>query len=78
MVAHVCDLEPFELIHTIGDAHLYLNHMDQVNEMMSREVCSLPKIKIKRKVDSIFEFKYDDFELIDYNPHPAIKAEVAV
>lgn len=78
MIAHVCGLEPGTFVHTIGDAHLYLNHMEQVNLMLQREPRPLPNLKIKRQVNDIFDFKYEDFELIGYDPHPAIKAEVAV
>lgn len=78
MIAHVCNLEPGEFIHTIGDAHLYLNHMDQVKEMLSREPKKLPKLKINREVSSVFDFKLEDFSLIGYEPNPSIKAPVAV
>ena len=78
MIAHVCDLEVGDFIHTIGDAHIYNNHIDQIKLQLSRETRELPDIKIKRKVNSIFDFKYEDFELIGYNPHPAIKAPIAV
>ncbi|OON97420.1 MAG: thymidylate synthase [Epulopiscium sp. Nele67-Bin005] len=78
MIAQVTNLEVGEFIHTIGDAHLYLNHLPQVDEMLSREICTPPQIKITRNVDSIFDFKYEDFELINYVSHPSIKAEVAV
>ncbi|OON94390.1 MAG: thymidylate synthase [Candidatus Epulonipiscioides saccharophilum] len=78
MVAHVSGLKVGEFIHTIGDAHIYLNHMEQVERMLKREPRKLPELKILRKVDSIFDFKYEDFELVDYNPHKSIKAEVAI
>lgn len=78
MIAHVCKLEVGTFVHTIGDAHLYLNHMDQVNIMLRREPRPLPTLKIKREVTDIFDFKYEDFELVGYDPHPTIKAEVAV
>lgn len=78
MIAHVTHLEPGEFIHTIGDAHLYLNHMEQVQTLLNREPLPLPLLKINRQVDSIFDFKYEDFELVGYESHPAIKAEVAV
>jgi thymidylate synthase len=78
MVAEVCGLKPGEFVHTIGDAHIYLNHLDQVNLQLSREPRPLPKMTIKRKVENIEDFRYEDFELTDYNPHPTIKAEVAV
>lgn len=78
MIAQVCDLKPGEFIHTLGDAHLYLNHIDQVNEQLSREPLPLPVMKINPDVKSIFDFKYDDFKLVGYQSHPAIKAPIAV
>ncbi len=78
MVAQQCDLEPGELIYTIGDAHIYLNHLDQVNEQLSREPLPLPTLRLGRRPTSIFDYTYDDFELVDYQYHPAIKAPVAV
>lgn len=78
MIAHVCDLEVGEFIHTFGDVHLYTNHMDQTREQMSRNPRSLPGLKINRKVDSIFDFQYEDFEIFNYDPHPHIKAFVSV
>lgn len=78
MEAQVCDLEPGEFIHTLGDAHIYLNHLDQVNEQLCREPRLLPKMKLNPNVKNIFDFKYEDFELIDYEPHPHIKGVVAV
>lgn len=78
MIAHVCDLEVGDFIHSIGDAHIYNNHFDQVNLQLSRETRQLPQLRIKRKVDSIFDFKYEDFELVGYDPHPSIKGEVSV
>jgi thymidylate synthase len=78
MIAHVAGLELGEFIWTGGDCHIYSNHMDQVAEQLSREPRQLPKLIIKRKVDSIFDFTYDDFELTGYDPHPFIKAPIAV
>ncbi|MEG0906860.1 MAG: thymidylate synthase [Cellulosilyticaceae bacterium] len=78
MIAHVTNLEVGEFIHTIGDAHLYLNHMDQVKVLLERKPLPLPKLQINKKISSIFDFKFEDFELIGYEAHPAIKAEVAV
>ena len=78
MVAHVTGLKPGDFIHTFGDLHIYANHLNQVKEQLSREPRPLPQMKIKRTVRSIDSFQYDDFELIGYDPHPAIKAPVAV
>lgn len=78
MVAQVCDLEPGEFILTLGDAHLYSNHIGQARLQLTREPLQLPRMRIKRSVRSIFEFDYDDFELAGYEAHPHIKAEVAV
>jgi thymidylate synthase len=78
MMAKVTGLEPGEFVHTLGDAHIYKNHMDQVNLQLSRTPKSLPKMKINRDVQSIFDFKYEDFELVEYNPDPGIKAVVAI
>ncbi len=78
LMAQQCDLEAGEFIYTIGDAHVYVNHLDQVEEQLSREPYPLPKLVIKRKPPSIFEYAYEDFELLNYQYHPAIKAPVAV
>lgn len=78
MVAQVCGLEPGEFIHTIGDAHIYLNHLDQVNEQLSREPRKLPCMRINPEVKDIFDFKYEDFTLEDYDPWPTIKGVVSV
>lgn len=78
MLAQVCGLKAGDFIHTFGDAHIYLNHINQVKTQLSREPRSLPLIKINPDVKNIFEFKYEDFELINYDPHPHIKAPVAV
>jgi len=78
MVAQVCGLEPGDFVHTFGDAHLYLNHLEQTELQLSREPRPLPKMKINPAVNNIFDFKFEDFELLDYHPHPHIKAPVAV
>lgn len=78
MVAQVCDLEPGYFVHTFGDAHIYHNHFEQVAEQLDREERSLPKLKINPSVKDIFGFAFEDFELLDYHPHPHIKAPVAV
>jgi len=78
MIAQVCDLKLGDFVHTLGDAHLYNNHLDQTRLQLSREPKTLPKMNIKRPVKSIFEFNFDDFELVGYDPHPAIKAPVAI
>ena len=78
MVAQVTDLEPGEFIHTLGDAHLYENHLEQVREQLGRNPRKLPRMKLNPGVKSIFDFVYDDFELTGYDPHPHIAAPVAV
>jgi thymidylate synthase len=78
MFAQVCGLEPGEFIHTLGDTHIYLNHMDQVDLQLSREPRAYPKMIINKDVKDIFSFKYEDFELLDYEPYPSIKAPIAV
>jgi thymidylate synthase len=78
MVAHVCDFKLGEFIHTFGDAHLYVNHLRQVDEQLAREPTKLPELKINRRVYSIFDFVFDDLELLGYRPYAAIAAPVAV
>ncbi len=78
MIAQVCDLEPGEFVHTFGDTHLYLNHLEQAQLQLTRDFRPLPIMKINPEVKDIFSFKYEDFELINYDPHPHIKAAVAV
>ena len=78
MIAQVCNLKPGEFVHTMGDAHLYSNHLDQAKLQLTREHRELPQMKINPDVKSIFDFKYEDFELVGYDPHPHIKAEVSV
>ena len=78
MVAQVCNLKPGDFIHTLGDAHLYSNHIDQANLQLARDFRPLPKMKINPEVKDIFAFKYEDFELENYDPHAHIKAAVAI
>ena len=78
MTAQVTGLKPGEFIHTLGDAHLYSNHLDQAREQLTRSPRPLPTMKLNPEVKDIFEFKYEDFELLNYDPHPHIKAAVAV
>ncbi len=78
MVAQVCGLKPGEFVHTLGDAHLYSNHIEQAKLQLTRDFRPLPVMKINPLVTSIFDFKFEDFELLNYDPHPHIKAPVAV
>lgn len=78
MMAQVCDLKPGDFVHTFGDAHLYLNHMEQVDTQLSREPRDLPKMEINPDVKNIFEFKYSDFTLTGYDAHPHIAAPISV
>ncbi len=78
MVAQVCNLEVGDFVHTLGDAHLYTNHIDQAKLQLTRELRALPTLRITPEVTSIFDFKFEDFTLENYDPHPHIKAEVAV
>lgn len=78
MMAQVCGLQPGDFVHTFGDAHLYKNHFDQANEQLSRSTMQLPTIRINPAVKGIFDFQYTDFELLNYEAHPHIKAPVAV
>ena len=78
MIAKVTGLEPGEFVHSFGDTHIYLNHLEQVEEQLSREPHSLPQLKIKNNRSSLFEFEINDFELTEYNPHPFISAPIAV
>nr|WP_295738176.1 thymidylate synthase [uncultured Acidocella sp.] len=78
MLAHVTGYEPGDFVHTLGDAHIYSNHMEQVRLQLSRTPKPLPSLRIKRQVSSIFDFRYEDFEIIGYDPDPAIRAPVAV
>ena len=78
MVAQVCNLQPGEFIHTLGDTHIYLNHLDQVNTQLQRNPRPLPRMTINPDVKDIFQFRYEDFKLEDYDSWPAIKGEVSV
>ncbi len=78
MMAQVCGLQPGDFVHTLGDAHIYLNHIEQIKLQLTREPYPLPKMKINPDVKNINDFKYEDFELVDYLAHPHIKGEVSV
>jgi thymidylate synthase len=78
MVAQIVGLKPGDFVHTLGDAHLYRNHLDQADLQLTRAPRPLPQMKIKAEVDSLFDFQYEDFEIVGYDPHPGIRAPVAV
>jgi len=78
MMAQVCGLKPGEFVHTLGDTHIYLNHIEQVKLQLTREPRPIPKMIINPDVKSIFDFKFKDFKLEDYDPHPHIKGAIAV
>ena len=78
MVAQVCGFKPGKFIHTFGDAHIYTNHIDQIKEQLKRDFKPLPKIILNPKIKDIFNFKYEDFELVGYDPHPLIKGKVSI
>ncbi|WIX33853.1 thymidylate synthase [Salinicola sp. JS01] len=78
MVAQVCGLEPGEFVHTLGDAHLYLNHLDQARLQLSREPLALPRLRLNPEIDDLFAFRFEDIAIEDYRAHPAIKAPIAV
>lgn len=78
MIAQVCNLKPGDFVHTLGDAHIYLNHLEQINKQLQRKPRALPTMHINPNVKSIFDFKFEDFELEGYNPHSGIKGKVAV
>ena len=78
MIAHVCGYESGDFVHTFGDAHIYNNHLDQLNLQLTRHPKPLPKLKINKKISNIFDFKFEDFEILNYDPHPHIKGKVAV
>jgi thymidylate synthase len=78
MIAQVTGLQPGDFVHTLGDAHLYSNHLEQARLQLTREPRPLPTMRVNSSVKSIFDFRYEDFELLNYDPYPAIKAPVAV
>jgi len=78
MMAQASGLQPGDFVHTLGDAHIYLNHLDQVNLQLGRDTRTLPSMRLNPAVMNIFDFKYEDFTLENYDPHPGIKAPVAV
>ena len=78
MVAQVVDLIPGDFVHTFGDLHLYQNHLDQAHEQLGRDCRSLPRIKLNRAIRNIHDFTFENFELAGYDPHPSIKAPIAV
>ena len=78
MIAQVCDLKPGEFVHTLGDAHLYNNHIDLARLQLTRQSYPLPEMRLNPEVRSVFEFCFDDFELINYQAHPHIKAQISI
>lgn len=78
MMSEVCSLEPGEFVHTFGDVHIYTNHIDQIRTQLERKPRPLPRLTIKRKVNSILDFKYEDFEVVGYDPYPKIEGKVSV
>ncbi len=78
MMAQVCGLKPGDFVHTLGDAHLYSNHLEQAKLQLTRDFRTLPQLKINPEIKDLFDFKYEDFELVNYDPHPHIKAAVAI
>ena len=78
MVAQVCGLQPGDFVHTFGDVHLYLNHIEQARLQLTRQPFPLPQMKFNREVKDIFDFHYEDFELVNYLAHPNIKADISV
>ena len=78
MIAQVCNLQYGDFVHTLGDAHIYKNHFEQVKTQLTREPKTLAKMMINPNIKNIFDFKFEDFDLVDYNPHPHIKGKVAI
>ena len=78
MIAHVCNLQAGDFVHTFGDAHIYKDHFEQMELQLKREPRALPELKINKNVESIFDFNFEDFEVINYDPHPHIKGKVSV
>ena len=78
MIAQVCNLKAGKFVHTLGDAHLYINHLEQAKLQLSREVMGLPELKLSSNVDNIFDFKFEDIEIVNYESHPSISAPIAV
>lgn len=78
MIANVCGLSVGDFVHTLGDAHIYNNHLDQVQTQLLRDTMTLPNLNFRKKFDTINDFQYEDFEIVDYNPHPSISAPVAI
>ena len=78
MFAQVCDLKPGDFVHTFGDLHLYLNHLEQAREQLGRDPRPLPRMRLNPAIKNVHDFEFEDFELIDYDPHPSIKAPIAV
>jgi thymidylate synthase len=78
MVAQVCGLQPGEFVHTLGDAHLYSNHREQALLQLTRAPRKLPRLILNQSIKNIFDFKYEDIQILDYDPHPVIKAEIAI
>jgi thymidylate synthase len=78
MVAQQCDLEPGDIVHSFGDLHLYLNHVEQAKLQLTRDPRPLPRLQLKRKPESILDYRFEDFEVIGYDPHPHIPAPIAV
>jgi thymidylate synthase len=78
IVAQICDLKPGDFVHTFGDLHLYSNHLEQAREQLSRDCRPLPRMRLNPAIKRIEDFQFDDFTLLDYNPHPSIKAPISV